>query len=136
MFFLTATLGGLALLTVVVPMLVPWLISPAYASTARMIFPAGCAMAIPHVNQFLFLLLQGQQNSRDIVRILLSVAMLKTMGGWVAALISWQAYLVWCCVSLFLAYGLGRYLVLRMGIKQGGPRRDFDAQRNGNQWIA
>lgn len=109
--FLGITLVGLVALGLVTPLFVPWLISPAYGAATTIVFPAGCALAMTQANQFQFLLLQGQQNSKGIVKILLMVAGLKTIGGLIAALVSWQAFLVWCCISLCCAVGMGRFAV-------------------------
>lgn len=111
--FIILTLTGLLALTWIGPWLIPWLISEEYRPTIGLFLSAGSILAVSQVNQFQYLLLQAQHNSAAVVRVLLILAAVKTTGSIVAAFISWQAFLIWLVVSLFVNAVLGRFLVRR-----------------------
>jgi O-antigen/teichoic acid export membrane protein len=114
--FVGLTLTGVYLLKVIAPYLQGWLISEAYGQSIGMILPAGLAMALVQVNQFYFLLLQGQHNSAGMIRIMMVMAGLKTLGSIVAASISWSALMNWLITSVILAGLLGRIMIRRMAL--------------------
>lgn len=111
--FILLSLSGLFVLTLIGPWLTTWLISPEYEPAISMLISAGAVTAASQVNQFQFLLLQAQHNSAGVVRVLLILATIKTAGSLLAALISWQAFLIWLVVSLIINAVLGRFLVHR-----------------------
>lgn len=116
--FLALTILGVGLLVAVAPLLVGPLIRPQYRDALAMLVPAAAAMVTVQVNQFHFLLLQGQHNSAGMVRIMLVVAGLKTLGCIAAAAISWQAFAWWLVLSLVLSAVLGRVLIRRMALRE------------------
>ena len=78
--------------------------------------PTGFAAMTLQVNQFYYLLLQGQHNSAAMVRVMAWVAGVKVVGGIIAALISWQAFLIWLMASLLLCLGVGRWMIRRTAL--------------------
>lgn len=119
--FLGITLAGLVGLSWVAPWLVGPLIGREYEGSLAMLLPAGLAMAGVQVNQFHYLLLQGQHNSAGMVRIMLTVALIKTIGSIAAAAISWSTFLGWLVISLPLGALLGRWLIRRTALRPVTP---------------
>lgn len=115
--FLALTLAGLFLLNVIAPRLIGLLIDPKYAPALTMLIPAGFAMVTVQVNQFYYLLLQGQHNSAGMVRVMLVVSGLKTLGSIVAAWFSWTAFVWWLIVSLLSSGLLGRWMIRRLALR-------------------
>ena len=74
-------------------------------------------MVASQVNQFYYLLLQGQQNSAGMVRVMLIVSGIKTLGSIGTALISWSLFSDWLIASLFISGLLGRWLIRRMAFR-------------------
>jgi O-antigen/teichoic acid export membrane protein len=109
--FLASTTVGLTVLWLMGGWLVPWIISRRYEPSLQLVLPAGAGFAGLLFTQFFFLLLQGQHNSASMVRIMLIVALVKTVGSVLAALISWQCLMVWLMVSILVCGLLGRQLV-------------------------
>jgi O-antigen/teichoic acid export membrane protein len=116
--FVVLSLGGLVALHLTAPLLIGWLIDRQYAAVLPMIVPAGLVMVNSQINQFYYLLLQGQHNSAGMVWVMLVVAAIKTLGGTVAAAISWEAFLVWLMIAPLLCGGLGRTIILHMTLKR------------------
>jgi len=112
--FLLATLAALGALSLLGPTLVGGLVAPSYAPAIRILFASGLAMASVQTNQFQYLLLQGRQDSRAMVRVMIVVAAVKTAGSIVTALISWELFLSWLALSVLVCAVLGRALVRRM----------------------
>ncbi|MCF7763890.1 MAG: oligosaccharide flippase family protein [Verrucomicrobia bacterium] len=115
--FLALSVGGLVVLKLVSPFLVGWLIGERYIPAFAMLVPAGLAMVASQVNQFYYLLLQGQQNSAGMVRVMLIVSGIKTLGSIGTALISWSLFSDWLIASLFISGLLGRWLIRRMAFR-------------------
>lgn len=111
--FLVATVAVLGALALTGPALVGPLVEPRYAPAIEMLFVCGLAMASVQTNQFQFLLLQGQQDSRAMVRVMIVVAIVKTAGSIAAASVSWDLYLYWLGASVLVCAVLGRQLVRR-----------------------
>jgi O-antigen/teichoic acid export membrane protein len=123
-----ATLAYLLLLLIglqAVIWLEPWLVGPLiseeYKLSLGMLFAAGCATAAVPINQFHCLLLQGQHNSAGMVRIILTVAALRTAGSIVAASISWTAFITWLMISLPIGGWIGRSMIRRSALRQDPP---------------
>lgn len=115
--FLALALAGLFLLDLIAPRLIGPLIDPKYAPALAMLIPAGFAMVTVQVNQFYYLLLQGQHNSAGMVRVMLVVSGLKTLGSIVAAWFSWTAFAGWLIVSLLSSGLLGRWMIRRLALR-------------------
>jgi O-antigen/teichoic acid export membrane protein len=111
--FLIATVAVLGALALTGTALVGTLVEPRYAPAIGMLFACGLAMASVQTNQFQYLLLQGQRDSRAMVRVMIVVAVIKTAGSIAAASISWDVYLYWLGASVFVCAVLGRQLVQR-----------------------
>jgi O-antigen/teichoic acid export membrane protein len=107
---------GLVFLRLVAPHLVGWLIHARYQDAMSMVLAAGLAMVTVQVNQFQYMLLQGQHNSIAMVRVMAAVAGVKTAGSIIAAAISWSAFMVWLAVSVPVSAWLGRFLIHRIGL--------------------
>src|SRR4030095_13424287 len=88
-----------------------------------MIFSAGLIMLNSQINQFYYLLLQGQHNSAGMVWVMLIVAAIKTLGGIIAAARSWEAFLGWLMVAPLVCGWVGRTIILHMTLKKpvGSP---------------
>ncbi len=112
--FLGVTLGGLAALHLVGPYLVGWLVSARYAPCMPLLVPAGMGAVAMQTNQFQYLLLQGQHNSSAMVRVMLILATIRTIGTVAAAAVSWTVLLGWLLVSSLVVAGLGRALIQRV----------------------
>lgn len=90
-----------------------------------MLLPAGLAVATVQINQFQFLLLQGQHNSSGMVRVMLGVATLKTVGSVLAgAMFGWNGLMVWLSVSVVLCGWFGRQQIRSIAFqwKEGSGR--------------
>jgi len=124
--FLALAVGGLACLHGVAPHLVGWLIDARYERSLVMIFAGGLAMVTSQVNQFQYLLLQGQHNSAAMVRVMLTLAGIKTAGSLVAAAISWPAFLWWLVISMPVSAWLGRHLIRKVALRGPLPRHEGD----------
>ena len=110
---------GLAILHLMSPLLLGWLIDQKYAPALHMVLPAGLVMVNSQINQFHYLLLQGQHNSAGMVWVMLTVAGIKTLGGVVAASISWNAFVGWLLVAPLVCGWAGRWLIMRMTFAHG-----------------
>lgn len=115
--FIILTLGGLLALDAAAPYLIGWLISAKYIPALTMLIPAALATVTLQINQFYYLLLQGQHNSAGIVKVLMVVAGFRTIGSVVSAAISWPAFLNWQMVSMILGALIGRFMVRRMALR-------------------
>lgn len=115
--FLGASVVGLVGLQWCAPHLVGRLIDPRYQQAMGMILAAGLAAVTVQVNQFQYLLLQGQHNSLGMVKVMLAVAGIKTLGSIVAATISWPAFLAWLILSVAISAWLGRHLIRREALR-------------------
>jgi O-antigen/teichoic acid export membrane protein len=114
--FLGLTLGGLLSLHWLGPQLVGWLIHPRYGPAMSMLLWAGLAMVTVQVNQFHYLLLQGQHNSTAMVKVMACVSGVKTLGSVITAAISWPLFLSWLAVSVLVSAWLGRFLIHRIAL--------------------
>jgi O-antigen/teichoic acid export membrane protein len=114
--FLAGGVGSAALIWLVGPWFVGTLVSENYAATMPLLFVAGMSVISTQANQFHFLLLQGQHNSRAMVKVMLVVALVKTAGTLIAAAISWMALLIWLAASLIVVALLGRALIHRLAL--------------------
>ena len=115
--FLGISLLGLSAVHLLAPHLVGSLIASKYALALPMIVPAGMVMVNAQIHQFYYLLLQGQHNSAGMVRVIMVVAAIKTVGGIVAGAISFQAFLTWLATSALLGGWIGRQMILQMALK-------------------
>jgi O-antigen/teichoic acid export membrane protein len=111
--FLGVTVGGLLALAAVGPYLVGWLISEQYAPSMAILLPAGLAAAATQINQFQYLLLQGQHDSASMAKLMIFLAALRTAGSMLAAMISWPLFLGWLMISTVLVGWLGRSWIQR-----------------------
>lgn len=109
--FLVLTILGIVALKLIAPFLVGWLIGEDYVPAFEMLIPVGFAMVAAQVNQFYYLLLQGQHNSAGMVKVMLTVSGVKTGGSIIAASISWAAFEWWMIASLFISGILGRMMI-------------------------
>ena len=109
--FLSLSVVGLLGLHWCAPHLIGRLIDARYERATGMIIAAGLAAVTAQVNQFQYLLLQGQHNSSGMVKVMLAVVGVKTMGSVVAASISWSALLAWLILSVAVSAAIGRYLI-------------------------
>ena len=119
--FLGLSLAGLAGLCVLGPYMLGWLVAPKYAPALVILLPAGCGVITAQVNQFQYLLLQGQHNSSGMVKVMAVVAASKTLGTILAALISWRAVLSWLILSVAVNWLLGRWLIRSMALGKRSP---------------
>jgi O-antigen/teichoic acid export membrane protein len=106
--FLGVTVGGLLALAAVGPYLVGWLISEQYAPSMALLLPAGLAAAATQINQFQYLLLQGQHDSVSMAKLMIVLALIRTAGSVLAAAVSWPFFLGWLMISTLLVGWLGR----------------------------
>ena len=111
--FLLLTVAGLIALHFVGPYLVGWLVSARYAPCMPILLPAGMGAVAMQTNQFQYLLLQGQHDSSGMVRVMLILAGIRTVGTILAAAVSWPVLLGWLLVSSLIVAGLGRFLIQR-----------------------
>ena len=116
--FLVVTVAGLVVLQAAGPLLMGWLISSEYAPSIEMLVPAGFAMVAAQVNQFYYLLLQGQHNSAGMVKVMTTVAGVKSAGSLIAAAISWPVFLGWLIVSTVVSGLIGRQLIRKMALER------------------
>lgn len=114
-FMITAMLG-LLVLAELGPFLVGWLVDARFAPAMPLVLAAGMAAVSVQVNQFYYLLLQGQQRGERMVAVMSMVACVKTLGSALAALVSWEWFLVWQCVSAGVSAWLGRQLIRRAAL--------------------
>ena len=114
--FLGLSIGGLCALHLLGPYLVGWLIGVKYAGSMPLLIPAGMAAIAAQTNQFQYLLLQGRHNSSAIVKIMLVLASIRTVGSLIAAAISWHAFSVWMLLSTVVVAWLGRTLIQRVAL--------------------
>jgi O-antigen/teichoic acid export membrane protein len=114
--FLVLSLVGLTILKLLLPHLVGPLISKDYVPAIDMLIPAGLAVVASQINQFHYLLLQGQHNSAAMVRVMMVVAGVKTFGSIVAAAISWNALMNWLAISVVLAGLIGRFMIRKTAL--------------------
>lgn len=116
--FVVLSVTGLVALHFLAPLLLGSLIDEKYAPVLPMIVPAGLVMLNSQINQFYYLLLQGQHNSAGMVWVMLVVAAVKTLGGIVAAALSWEAFLGWLILAPLVCGWAGRTAILRMTLKR------------------
>ncbi|MBI4660982.1 MAG: oligosaccharide flippase family protein [Verrucomicrobia bacterium] len=117
--FLLLTILGLVMLQALGPYLLGWLIAEQYAPALDVLLPAGFAMVTSQINQFYYLLLQGQHNSAGMVKVMLVVSGLKTLGSVASAAISWPAFLLWLMISTVLGGWIGRTMIRSMALRAG-----------------
>ena len=110
--FVGLTFGGLLFFVWIAPRLVGPLIDPAYARSISMVLPSGMAMAALQINQFYGLLFLGRHNSAALVKLMLLIPAIKTLGSIVAAYYSWSAFLGWLMLSFVLS-GLSAVFFIR-----------------------
>jgi len=117
--FLVLCVTGLAILSLAGPHLITLgLIGKDYGPAMRLLLPAGFAAVSATVNQFQYLLLQGRHNSRAMVKVMIVVSGVKTLGSVVAASISLEALLFWLTVSCLVGTLLGRWLIFREALRE------------------
>jgi hypothetical protein len=121
--FLLLTAAGLILAQWLCPHLVGSLISAPYASSVGMLIPAGCGMVAAQINQFYYLLLQGQHNSAGMVKVMLTIAGIKLLGGVLAAIASLQIFLWWLTASALVSGVIGRSMILDLALGQGREQK-------------
>jgi O-antigen/teichoic acid export membrane protein len=124
--FLAVTVSGLLCLKFLSPFLVPWLISRKYAPGLPYLLPAGLAAAATQVNQFQYLLLQGQHDSNSMVRVMVLLASIRTAGSILAAWISWPVFLGWLMVSTLLVSLLGRARIQHLAFQKAAVLVEAD----------
>ncbi len=105
------TLAGLLTLQWISPWLRGWLIDESYGPSLRLLLPAGMAALSLQANQFQNLLLQGQHDSSSMVKVMLVLATMRTVGSIAAAAVSWSVFLVWLLFSAILVAVVGRALI-------------------------
>jgi O-antigen/teichoic acid export membrane protein len=136
--FVVLSVAGLAVLHFAAPRLPEFLLSSKYALALPMIIPAGLVMVNSQVNQFHYLLLQGQHDSAGMVWVMLTTSAIKSIGGIAAAAISWEAFIAWLVLAPVVGAAVGRTLILKMTFRRaregavsdaGGLRREPDAIR-------
>lgn len=122
--FLAVSLLGLIALVWIGPYLTGWLISAKheYEASLPILLPAGMAMMTAQINQFYYLLLQGQHNSAGMVRVMVTVAGVKTAGSVLAAAISWTAFVNWLVGSVLVAGLIGRFMIRHLALRNGPAR--------------
>lgn len=116
--FIVVTVIGLFVLQWGGPWLVGRIVSEKYTAAMSLVLPAGWGLMAAQVNQFHYLLLQGQHNSADMVKVMVAVAVVKTIGSCVAATVSWQAFVGWLFVSVVVSLWLGRFLIHRIALRE------------------
>lgn len=114
--FVGLTLVGLFLFAWIGPWLVGPLIDSSYERSIAMVLPAGLGAAALHINQFYCLLFQGRHNSAALVKAILLISALKTLGSIVAASISWDALIYWLMLSFLLSGLAGVFLIRRAAL--------------------
>jgi O-antigen/teichoic acid export membrane protein len=114
--FLFISIAGLLALWAASPWLVGWLISEKYVPALTMLVPAGFAALTSQVNQFYYLLLQGQHDSASMVKVMLVVSGVKTLGSIVAAAMSLPVLMSWLILSVAVGGCLGRWLIRRVAL--------------------
>ncbi len=114
--FLVTAMLGLVALAALGPHLIGWLVDARFAAAMPLVLAAGMAAVSVQVNQFYYLLLQGQQRGEPMVKVMTVVAGVKTAGSAVAALVSWEWFLGWQCVSAGVSAWLGRQLIRRAAL--------------------
>lgn len=114
--FLGLTAAGLLVLWLASPYLLGSLISMKYAPALAILAPTGCGVLTAQVNQFQYLLLQGQHNSLGMVKVMAVTAGVKTLGSLVAALISWEAFLGWLFLSVLVNWVVGRAMIRHLAL--------------------
>ncbi len=114
--FLGLSVSGLAVLQIVGPYLVGWLIGEKYAASMPLLIPGGMAAVAAQTNQFQYLLLQGQHNSSGMVKVMLVLAALRTAGSMVTGAASWPIFLGWLLVSTLLVAWFGRVWIQHMAL--------------------
>ena len=114
--YLTAAVAGLLGLAGLGPHLVGWLVDARFAPALPLVLAAGMATVSVQVNQFYYLLLQGQQRGTKMVSVMSAVAGVKTLGSALAAWVSWECFLGWQCVSVGVSALLGRQLIRRAAL--------------------
>lgn len=114
--FLLISIAGLLALWAASPWLIGWLISEKYVPALAMLVPAGFAALTSQVNQFYYLLLQGQHDSASMVKVMLAVSGVKTLGSILAACVSLSALMAWLIVSVVIGGWLGRWLIRRVAL--------------------
>lgn len=124
--FVVAGAGALVVLSWIMPWLVGdgRLVAEKYRGSIAFLIPAGISFMAVQVNQFHYLLLQGQHNSGGIVRVMVITAGLKTVGSIAAAAYSWTAFLLWLPFATLLVALLGRFLIqaaIRRGVAAEPP---------------
>jgi O-antigen/teichoic acid export membrane protein len=120
MIFFGLALGGLGLFALIGPQLVGGLIDQQYAASVDLVFMAGLSMLSVQINQFQYLLLQGQHNSADMVKVMLVVSGTKTIGSVLFACISWNALLCWISFSVIICGFVGRRMVHKIALHGTG----------------
>ena len=116
--YLTAAVVGLLGLAWLGPHLVGWLVDARFAPALPLVLAAGLATVSVQVNQFYYLLLQGQQRGAKMVAVMGAVAGVKTLGSALAAWVSWEWFLGWQCASVAVSALLGRQLIRRAALGQ------------------
>lgn len=112
--FSAVSMGGLMMLSYAGPRWMGPLLGRDYSASWGMVFASGLAAMTLQINQFHYLLLQGQHNSTGMVRVMLSVAGLKTLGSVLTLAVSWELFTLWLCLSMPLCGWLGRFMIHRM----------------------
>jgi len=115
--FLAVTLVGLAALHWAGPHLIGWFIDAKYTRAIPLLLPSGLAAAGGLILLFPNLILQGQQNSAAMVRVMLVMTGVKTALSAAAAAVSWEWFLGWLVLSLPVSALLGRVLIRREALK-------------------
>ncbi len=118
--FVLVAVAGVTLTHGLAPWLVGTLVSDQYTPALSMVFASGFILINASINQFYYLVLQGQQNSRDMVKVMLLLALVKTAGGVICASISWSAFILWPIGNVVLSWLLGRWLIQRFAMKKTG----------------
>jgi O-antigen/teichoic acid export membrane protein len=115
--FTIFSLAGLGM-HIAAPFLLGSLIAEKYAPVLPMVIPAGLVMVNLQINQFYYLLLQGQHNSAGMVWVMLIVAAIKSLGGIIGAAISWESFLGWLILAPLVCGWVGRTIILHMTLKR------------------
>jgi O-antigen/teichoic acid export membrane protein len=116
--FFALGVGALIALQYVGPFLIGWLVDAQYSAAMTMLLPVGMSLIASQINQFEYLLLQGQQNSRAMVWIMSALAGVKTIGAIAAAAISMNAFLIWLIISPVALLIIGRQLIHHVALKR------------------
>ncbi|MBM3824637.1 MAG: hypothetical protein FJ404_17425 [Verrucomicrobia bacterium] len=118
--FVAVVLVGLLLLDFLGPRLLQGLLGSDYRESWSMILPSGMAAMTLQINQFHYLILQGQHNSMGMVRVMMAVAGLKTAGSALCLLAGWDWFVAWLWISMPLCAFVGRGMILRMALRGSG----------------